>query len=458
AIQLSRYVADRTGVLSLANVPLIWIFSARNDPLMWLTGWSYATFNRFHRWVARLSFVLAFVHSVAYSVNFGYYPGEYTESWKEQYFYCGGIATTIMAIILGASIWYIREKTYEAFLLSHIGMAVIFLVTLWYHVEVDPGVFTGWLWPCVAVWIFDRLLRIVRIARIHIRARSMNAIATYDQDSELIRLDVTGLFPKKTSILSPGLYYYIYIPSALRFYESHPFTICSWNSNTSSLPPSPTINDKEIAKTTTTNDTSISHTFLIRPYTSFTNRLLTHIKTKPSPLKIPILLEGPYGTPINLRTYTNILILCGGSGITAAISHTYSSLPTKAKILVIWSIPQRHLVEDIYAKELRSASSHPTNFNLKVYLTGGAGVVHEEDVEKKGGVAEKMDGCGYEVYHGRPPILEVMRSVRKEATRNLAIVTCGTTGFADSCREAVCELLGERDGVEVGYYNETMLW
>ncbi|KXT06243.1 hypothetical protein AC578_9182 [Pseudocercospora eumusae] len=455
AIQLSRYVADRTGVLSLANVPLIWIFSARNDPLMWLTGWSYATFNRFHRWVARLSFVLAFVHSVAYSVNFGYYPGEYKASWKEEYFYCGGIqATTIMAISLGASVWYIREKSYEVFLLSHIGMAVIFLVTLWYHVQVDRGVFTGWLWPCVAIWVFDRLLRILRVARIHLRARSTKAIATYDQDSELIRLDVTGLLPKTKHLIPPGSYYYIYMPSSLRFYESHPFTICSWNSST------PTINDKQ---PTPNNDPPITHTFLIRPYTSFTNRLLTRIKSNPT---IPILLEGPYGTPVHLHHYTNILIICGGSGITAAISHTHSSLPVGARIHVIWSIPQRrHLVEDVYAHELRSASGN-SNFKMTVYLTSrGADVVvkEEEDVEKRGAlVGGETDGhgheYGYEVRHGRPPILEVMRGARKEAKQNLAIVTCGTTGFADSCRGAVCELLGDGDGAEVGYFNETMLW
>lgn len=38
-VQLARYVGDRTGFLSIAQLPLVWIFAARNDPLLWLTGW-----------------------------------------------------------------------------------------------------------------------------------------------------------------------------------------------------------------------------------------------------------------------------------------------------------------------------------------------------------------------------------------------------------------------------------
>ena len=38
-VQLARYVGDRTGFLSIAQLPMVWIFAARNNPLLWLTGW-----------------------------------------------------------------------------------------------------------------------------------------------------------------------------------------------------------------------------------------------------------------------------------------------------------------------------------------------------------------------------------------------------------------------------------
>lgn len=66
--QAWRYVADRTGVISTTNFVLIWAFGVRNNVLLWLTGWDFATYNNFHRWVARVATVQAVVHSVAYTV------------------------------------------------------------------------------------------------------------------------------------------------------------------------------------------------------------------------------------------------------------------------------------------------------------------------------------------------------------------------------------------------------
>lgn len=65
--QLWRYISDRTGVISLANFPLVWLFGTRNNLLMWLTGWGFGCYNNFHRWVARVATVQAVVHSIGYT-------------------------------------------------------------------------------------------------------------------------------------------------------------------------------------------------------------------------------------------------------------------------------------------------------------------------------------------------------------------------------------------------------
>lgn len=72
----------------------MWVFAARNNPFIWLTGWSFATFNRFHRWVARVSFAHAFIHSVGYSVN-ALQENYYAEEYAYTYWYCGVIVSTI---------------------------------------------------------------------------------------------------------------------------------------------------------------------------------------------------------------------------------------------------------------------------------------------------------------------------------------------------------------------------
>lgn len=66
--QLLRFVSDRTGIISLANLPLVWLFGMRNDVLMWLTGWGFGTYNAFHRWSARVATLQAVVHSLGYTL------------------------------------------------------------------------------------------------------------------------------------------------------------------------------------------------------------------------------------------------------------------------------------------------------------------------------------------------------------------------------------------------------
>jgi hypothetical protein len=66
--QLLRYVSDRTGIISLANFPLVWLFGMRNDVLMWVTGWGFGTYNAFHRWAARVATFQAVIHSLGYTL------------------------------------------------------------------------------------------------------------------------------------------------------------------------------------------------------------------------------------------------------------------------------------------------------------------------------------------------------------------------------------------------------
>lgn len=54
--------------MSFANFPLLWLFGGRNNILMWATGWSFATFNIYHRHVARVATLQGVAHSVLYVV------------------------------------------------------------------------------------------------------------------------------------------------------------------------------------------------------------------------------------------------------------------------------------------------------------------------------------------------------------------------------------------------------
>lgn len=73
--QTWRYLADRTGIICYANLPILWMFSGRNNIFIWLTGWEFSVFNLFHRHIARVATLQAIIHSVAYTV-FYYASGD----------------------------------------------------------------------------------------------------------------------------------------------------------------------------------------------------------------------------------------------------------------------------------------------------------------------------------------------------------------------------------------------
>ena len=66
-VQVLRYFGDRLGALLSSSIPLLFLFGGRGNVFISLTGWSYRTFNIFHRWIARILLIEAVVHGVVFS-------------------------------------------------------------------------------------------------------------------------------------------------------------------------------------------------------------------------------------------------------------------------------------------------------------------------------------------------------------------------------------------------------
>lgn len=56
--------ADRTGLVFVANLPLLYLFAAKNQPIKLLTGYSYESLNIFHRRLGEAMCLLALLHSL----------------------------------------------------------------------------------------------------------------------------------------------------------------------------------------------------------------------------------------------------------------------------------------------------------------------------------------------------------------------------------------------------------
>ena len=54
--------ADRAGFAFVVNLPLLYLFAAKNQPIKWLTGYSYESLNIFYRRLGELMCFEAFPH------------------------------------------------------------------------------------------------------------------------------------------------------------------------------------------------------------------------------------------------------------------------------------------------------------------------------------------------------------------------------------------------------------
>lgn len=354
----------------------------------------------------------------------------------------------------------------------------IIVLTPCSHVKIFDGEFDGYLWPCVAFWCFDRLLRYGRLVYTNVMPRlskHVTTLASYSPASNMIRIDLTELLPNQK--LAPGIFYYIYLPVSLRGWESHPISLCSYKLGVASTPDTPsspaspgspieTIPDFKVFNNTARSISSgehaeTKHSFLIRPYDGFTGRLKNKLNRgdgieaeAETSMPLTVLLEGPYGTAIDLSRHSDVLVLCGGSGIVAAISQAHFLLPTgQTRVHIVWAAPQRAFAEDVYRHEMAALAGHP-DLDFVVHLTGQAG----NTLKVASDTAEiEQSARLYRVRAGRPDILAVIRERRAGCRKDLAVVSCGPATMADACRAAIVTVLGE-EGPHVEFVDESFTW
>ncbi|KAL6251331.1 hypothetical protein RBB50_001539 [Rhinocladiella similis] len=516
--QLWRYIADRTGVISLANLVLIWAFGTRNNVLIWLTGWNFSTFNQFHRWAARVATIEAILHSIGYTVLEFRSGGkkQYYAQWSEQYWWMGAVATVTMSLLVGASIHPVRKYVYDAFLMIHIALALLTLVAMFYHVKIMDGEYNPYIWACVAVWSFDRALRIGRIALLN--RTSFRATAKYNPESDVVRIEVpvriAGARP------SPGTYYYLYSLHGTKFWESHPFTLAAWNTQKDA---------------TAAGNGTLS--FIVRPHDGFTARLRNYLVSRQdkedgtlsSEKSLRVAIEGPYGPGHNVEAYDSALFIIGGMGITVALAYiqalceklTSQRTLKLRKLYLVWSIRDIELFRDVYERDLShhlaAIRSHTGGFDLQIalYLTRQSAKMAVDNVtvkklmltanEKAIGpltvpapgndnavvaAADRTDtppsssssslrakpsnGFGNEddpvkatklapsisVFENRPRVQDIIAAGAQEcrpAGGKLAVVCCGPASLADDTRAAVVEALGEKDA-QIDFFPEFFDW
>jgi NAD(P)H-flavin reductase len=334
-------LADRIGLVFVANLPLLYLLAAKNQPLKFLTGRSYELLNLIHRRLGELLCLEALFHSAGMIVV--WYILIQSNGFGLVHF----LLIKMVLLGIGALISYevlyftslasFRQRWYELFLGLHVVLQVAALTFVFFHHPMARP----YVGVALGIFLLDRL-----IYRIGIKNTTVGAYTKILEDEDTVRLSSTVFIepPPRwsaffgTSIMSGWKatdHIFLTVPSlsSKHVIQARPFTISS---------PAPLPSDEEAP-----------FELLIRAQDSFSRDLLNAARLH---RHLTIRIDGPYGSS-HARTMLEdsdlAIVIAGGSGIAIGfplihhllnISRSSDSeiVPTYAllrqKIILIWVI------------------------------------------------------------------------------------------------------------------------
>lgn len=439
--QLYSYIGNRTGSLSFVNFPILVLFASRNNIFQWLTGWSFATFQLFHRHVAFIAVIEAIIHTVIYCAKYLRAPNNaeiFAEEASQPYWWWGSIATIALSLMLPLSIIKLRSMSYEVFLCIHYVLAILTLIGCAYHVGLLYSTEWGynyWLYATYAIWGFDYVIRIVRIISCSMTLLSNSAqIELVNSETRSIKISYNLKYPAFQAC--PDNYYYLYFPTIMPYFTNHPFTLAEWNSET---------NDFDLETKTKTAVQQQQLVFYVECMKGTTNNLYTMLeKNNFQPFQLFSFLEGPYGGYERnmFDDYDIILVLTGGKGYTVLfnfLSYFKQHLTQRPKGILKMIL----LNCDREATRLKFIQAFIEDQNLSkldftLHDSTGGRVVLSDYVNTKINDIKEEFPLGY---------------------KKVALVSCGPPKFMDDVRKIVLDRQEDiKSGVEITNVTSYFSW
>ncbi|CAE6478377.1 unnamed protein product [Rhizoctonia solani] len=453
--EMMGFVSNRAGLISFALLPLTILLSARNNPLLWLTGWSTNTMITLHRWIARMCAFQAVVHSVGWTVQWYWEDGNwdtYRSEGAMPYMQWGFMATVAICVMIAFAALPFRRWSYEVFLILHILFAAFVIVGCYYHMiwryKWRYG-YLNWLYVAIGIWLADRSLRLISVWKNGLQGSigrtTGSAIAELIPNSaqNIIKLTV---FPRlEPSLVKPGVYYYIYLPSlGRRPWENHPFTVASWNlseavtgssAGSSSDHSDGADMEKAQIKSQSKPSSQPSITVLVKPHAGTTQILLDRLLSQGGTAIIPISLEGPYGEVHPLHLFEKVVLIAGGIGITPAIAYARDLSARGRSVMLVWASRDSGLIQSV-------RPMLPDAIDTKIHYTG---------------VGEQM---AHDIPSLRPNVTQLVRDeISSEQEGRVAFFVCGPTQMVDQVRTACVDCIGDKVPADkIGFYEDSFSW
>lgn len=363
-------LAIRAGMLAVAMMPWIVALSMKANLITMLTGIGHERLNVLHRWGAYLCLFLSLIHTIPFYVTpiwdqgglatfKSYFVGKY-------YIYGTGVAALVPLIVLCVhSLPFLRSWMYELFVALHVPLSVIYLGMLFWHCN---NYITSWnyLFATLAIWALSYCFRLFFLNWTN--PRRMSWLIGEEAAVTILPENAVKITIPTQVKWRPGQYVYLRMPG-ISVFENHPFTIASLCSDDF---PSECGEDYR------------DMTLVFRPFGGFTRKVLNTALEKGPQSTYRAFIDGPYGgMQRDLASFDTVVLLAGGSGITAIVSQLLDLIKkmrdgkaVTKRVEVVWALKRPDTME-WFKEELRICRDFapPETVHCQFFITAAKRII-----------------------------------------------------------------------------------
>ncbi|EFW20944.1 metalloreductase [Coccidioides posadasii str. Silveira] len=468
-------VRGRTGNLAVLNmIPLI-ILSGRNNPLIPLLRVSFDTYNLLHRWIGRVVALEAIAHTLAWAINAVDATG-WDSMWRglrEDSFYTWGLVSTVaLAFLFVHSPSPLRHAFYETFLHLHQVGALVAMLGLYLHLDLDKLPQVPWMRFIIGVWILDRCARFIRLIYLNVsRRRGLTRVVAKALPGEATR--VTFFLPNNARI-EPGSHVYAYLPR-ISYWMSHPFSV-AWveKDERSDSDSDSALSEKTLASSSAADFKSSQTkefdeelngskfrptrvTLIMAARTGMTRKLYNAALASPNlTLETSGFIEGPYNSrpSSSFGSYGTVVLFSGGAGIThhlLQVKHLLEAAEAGTvatrKIYLVWGVrTTEHLS---WVRGFMDSILHQPN-RRDILIT-------KLFISKPKSTREiTSPSTTLQMFPGRCRPNIVLDEAMESRVGATVVSVCGPGSFADEVRASVRGRIGK--GVVIDFVEESFTW
>lgn len=304
----------RAGFVITSQIPFVYAFATKNNIIGMMVGVGYEKLNYLHRLVGKLMVIGANVHFIGYIYKWSL-AGNIKKYLADDFIRWGIVALVCLDLLGFCSTEYVRSKSYNLFIASHVVSFTIFLFAACYHV---PACVPYVVAACV-FYILDLVVRAIKTRVTTAKLRPLPELGITRVEVPSINAGWRAGQHVRLRVLSSSMGWW-------GWSEVHPFTIAN------------------------VAETSEGMVLMCKKTGRWTGSLFSMAQTasygetgKEVGRDVRVMVEGPYGGVGHtmMSSYSGAMFVVGGSGVSFALSAVPDLIqaPTGLKFIdIVWSV------------------------------------------------------------------------------------------------------------------------